>query len=128
MLQGKPFIVVCGKTSWWRTDWLREWVAKEQRSREATVGLLFCIVGLEGDISGEIEEAMKDDGNLPITYLGVWSHLVSMALFHMLHQFSVHARTATPPFCIAPRMKYNTVLHMYMNEHPSCACLSLNLA
>ncbi len=108
MVQGKPYIVVCGKTSWWRTDWLRAWVAKEQRSREATVGLLFCIVGPdgdEGDISGEIEEALKDDGNLPITYLGVWSHLVSMALFYMSQNLECMPGTATPPLCIAPRMK-----------------------
>lgn len=80
--QGKPFIVVCGKSSWWKTAWFREWVAKEQHTRDATVGLLFCIVGLdddEGEISAEIEEAMKDDGNLPVTCLGLWSNLVSTA-------------------------------------------------
>ena len=78
--QGKPFIVLCGKSSWWKTDWLREWVAKEQHTRDATLGMLLCIVGLEdeeGDISAEIEEVMKDDGKLPVTYLGLWSHLAS---------------------------------------------------
>lgn len=77
--QGMPFIVICGKSSWWRTDWLLEWVAREQQTRSATVGLLYCILGVEtedGDISVIIEEAMRVDGTLPITYLGLWSHLV----------------------------------------------------
>ena len=76
--QGMPFIVVCGKTSWWQTEWLRKWVAKEQQNRGATVGLLFCVTSMdtdEGDISAEIEEALKID-DLPIAYLGIWSHLV----------------------------------------------------
>ena len=77
--QGMPFIVVCGKTSWWQTEWLRKWVAKEQQMRGATVGLLFCVTSMDSDegndISAEIEEALKID-HLPITYLGIWSHLV----------------------------------------------------
>ena len=78
--QGRPFIIVCGKSPWWRTDWLLEWVAREQKSRSATVGLLFCILGLEsdeGDISAAVAEAMQNGGPLQITFLGVWSHLVS---------------------------------------------------
>ena len=76
--QGMPFIVVCGKTSWWQTDWLREWVGNEQQTRAATIGLLFCVTSMdsdEGEISAEIEEALKLD-HLPIAYLGIWSHLV----------------------------------------------------
>lgn len=76
--QGMPFIVVCGKTSWWQTEWLRKWVAREQQTRGATVGLLFCVTSMdsdEGEISAEIEEALKID-HLPIAYLGIWSHLV----------------------------------------------------
>ncbi len=78
-MQGMPFIVVCGRTSWWQTEWLRHWVAKEQQMRGATVGLLFCVTSMDSDdgndISAEIEQALQID-HLPIAYLGIWSHLV----------------------------------------------------
>ena len=97
-VQGRPFIIVCGKTPWWRTDWLLEWVAREQKSRTATVGLLYCILGLEsedGDISAAVAEAMRDGGPLPITFLGVWSHLVRPALLTglIISSYCVSVRT-----------------------------------